>query len=71
MEKFLLRSLLACDKLNIVDEKQVGHAVFAAEGLDVSLLNGGDELIRKILSFDINNAKARVTLINDIADGVQ
>ena len=71
MEKFLLRTLLAGDKLNIVNQKQVSHAVLAAEGLHIAFLNRGDQFVGEILAFYINNAEIRVRTANHIADCIQ
>ena len=71
MEKFLLRTLFAGDKLDIVDEEQICHAVFAAEGLHVAFLDGGDQFVGEIFALDIDDAEIRMVLVHDIADCVQ
>ena len=71
VEKFFLCALFARDKLNIVNQQQVGHAVFIAEGLYVAFLNGSDQFIGKIFAFDINDAEFGVRAANDVADCVQ
>ena len=71
MEKFLLRGVLAGDELDIVHEKEVGAAVFAAE-LDVlALLDGGNQLVGKLVALDIDDVVVGVPVVDHVGDGVQ
>lgn len=71
MEKFLLRRFLAGDKLDIVDEEQVGIAVFIAELIVPALLQGGNQLVCKLIALDIDDIIAGVVLMHDAGDGVK
>ena len=71
MEKFLLRRFLAGDKLNIVNQKQIGVAVFIAELIVPALLQGGNQLVCKLIALDIDDIIAGVVLMHDAGDGVK
>ena len=70
MEKLLLRALLARDELHVVQQQQVDHAVFVAEGLHVALLNGGDQLVGEVLALDVDDAELGVRAPQHVRDRV-
>ena len=55
VEKFLLRTFLAAEKLNVVDQKQVGLAIALAEFDQVIVLNRIDELVDEKLARKIHH----------------
>ena len=71
MEEFLLRRFLAGDKLDIVDEEQIGVAVFIAEFVVPALLQGGNQLVRKLIALDIDDVVAGMIFMHDARDGVE
>ena len=71
MEKFLLRGFLAGNKLDIVDEEQVRIAVFVAELVVAAFLQGGDQLIGKLITLDIDDVVAGMIFMNDARDRVE
>ena len=71
MEKFLLRGFLAGDKLDIVDEEQVRIAVFVAELVVAAFLQGGDQLVGKLIALDIDDVVAGMIFMNDARDRVE
>ena len=71
MEKLLLRGGLAGDELDIVHEKQIRAAVFAAELGISALLKGCDQLIRELVSLDVDDVVIRVLFVDDRGDGIE
>ena len=71
MEKFLLRGFLSRNELDVVDEKNVGLAVFFAE-FDRSLIgNGCDELICKLFALHVYDVCAGVVQAYFVGYGVE
>ena len=64
MEELFLSSFLACDKLNIVDKKQVGLAVTLSEAFNCASLNSFDQLICEIIALYVNDVEL-VELLSD------
>ena len=57
MEKFFLCAILACDKLNVIDEQQVCQPVFVAKFLYLSGTDGVDQFVGEIFALDIDDAE--------------
>ena len=73
MEKFLLRTFLTYDKLDIIDQKDIVIPVFFTEfrcGYIVFISDRIDQFIGKLLACDIQNFGLRIILENKMADGV-
>ena len=73
MEKFLLRTFLTDDKLDIIDQKDIVIPVFFSEfrcGYIVFISDRIDQFIGKLLACDIQNFGLRIILENKMADGV-
>ena len=71
MEEFLLGGFLAGDKLHVIDEKQVGFPVFVAEFNIFAALNGGNQLIGKLVALDVDNVGIGIGLADTLGDGIQ
>ena len=71
MEEFLLRGVLTGDKLNIVNQKQVGAAVFVAEFKVFTVAHGFDEFVGKLVALDVDNAVIRMLLLDAVGDGIE
>ena len=71
MEKFLLRRFLAGDKLNIVNQKQIGVAVFIAEFIVPAFLQGSNQFICKLITLDIDDVVAGMVFVHDARNGVE
>ena len=65
MEKLLLRGGLAGDELDIVHEKQIRAAVFAAELGISALLKGCDQLVRELVALDVDDVVIRMLFVDD------
>ena len=71
MEEFLLCRILAGNELDVVDEEQIGPAVFAAELNIPALLHRGDQLVRKLVALDVDDVIARMLFMDLAGDGVE
>ena len=71
VEEFILRTLLAGNKLNIVHEKQVSMAVFIAEFHIFALLQGGDQFVGELVAFDINDLGVGTLAVDLAGDGIE
>ena len=71
VEEFLLCLLLAGDKLNIVNQKQVGIAVFVAEFKVFTAADRFDEFIDKLIALDIDDVVIRMLLLDAVGDGIE
>ena len=71
MEKFLLGGVLTGNKLNVVDEEQIGFPIFAAE-LDVSAAADGlNQVVGKFVALDIYDFCFRCSFPDAVGNGVQ
>src|ERR1043166_3102494 len=71
MEKFLLDAFFARQELNIVNEQNVGLAIFFPKLHQVIVLNGVYVFVRELLGRDIRDARAFFAVENVLPDGVQ
>ena len=71
VEELLLGLLLAGDELDVVEQKQVGVAVFVAEFQVFALADGLDQLVRELLAGDIDDVDVGVPLLHLGGDGVE
>ena len=71
MEELLLRGLLARDKLDIVHQQQVGHAVLHAEVLGAARADGGDQLVGELLTGHVHDDEIGVGALDLGLDGRQ
>ena len=70
MEKFLLRTFLAGDELNIIHRQKIRLPVFFLEFRGGAVADGKNQLIRKFLSLDIQKLVVGVVLPDAPADGI-
>ena len=70
MEEFLLRLLLALQKLDIVDDQTVNITVLLAEGLSRLILDRIDDFVRKLFTGGVEHLHAGVVLLDAVADSV-
>ncbi len=56
VEKFLLRTLLAAEEMDVVDQEQIGLAIALAEFDQVVVLDRVDELVDEKLAREIHHA---------------
>ena len=71
MEEFLLRTFLAADELDIVDEKHVRVAVLAAEFRHFGKAERFDQLVGKVVALDIANHHVGIVFLDFVADSVE
>ena len=71
MEKFLLRALLAGDKLDVVHQKNVDLAVFVLELCSRAVIERLDELVGEFLAVGQNYLHRRVVFLYLVAYGVE
>ena len=71
MEEFLLGGFLAGDELDVIDEEQVRFPVLVPE-LDVLTgLDGGDQLVGKLVALDIDDVGIGLTFADAVGNGVE
>ena len=71
VEKFLLRRVLAGDKLNVVDQKQVGVAVFVAELEVFAGTHRFNKFVGELVALDVNDVVFGVLLLDAVGDGIE
>ena len=71
MEEFVLYLLLAGHELHVVHQQQVRLPVFGPELAARPAADQFDELIDKIVAFDVDDLGAGIVAADDIGDGVQ
>lgn len=71
VEEFFLCAVLAGDKLDVINEKNVGGAVFVAEFLYAGGLNRVDQLVGEVFALDIDDAVVGMAAAYRRSDGVQ
>ena len=71
VEEFFLRRILAGDKLDIVDQQQIGRAQPALEADRVILANRADELDHELFGRHRNDSSGRGFRQEHLADGVE
>jgi len=71
VEEFLLRGILAGNKLDVVDEEEIGAAVFAAELNVPPLLKGRDQFVCKLIAFDVDDVVAWVRPVQLVGNRVE
>ena len=71
VEELLLRTLLAREKLDVVDHQDIRVAVFLAELDQRAVLNGIDELVGELLAGKIDDARGLLVVDDEVADGLQ
>src|ERR1043166_6518722 len=57
VEEFLLDALFSGQKLNVVNEQDVGLAIFFAKARELIVLNGINVLVRKFFRGEISDAR--------------
>src|SRR5258708_3808545 len=70
MEKFLLRPLLATEKLNVVNQKKVGLAITFPEFYQITVLHRIDQLLAEQLHGKINLFHFFRYRPDELADGL-
>ena len=70
MEKFLLRSLLATEKLNVVDQKKVGLTITLPEFDQITVLNRVDELVNEQFTREVDHLHVFPFRPDELADGL-
>src|SRR6266513_2813690 len=70
VEKFLLRSLLTTQKLNVVNQKKVGLAITFPEFDQITVLDRVDELVDEQLTGDVEHLHVFPFRPDELADGL-
>src|SRR4030095_832954 len=70
MKKFLLRSLFATEKLNVVNQKKIGLAITLAEFDQITVLARVDELVDEQLTRDVDHLHIFLFRPDELADGL-
>src|SRR5262245_6340811 len=68
MKEFLLRPLLASEKLNVVDQKKVGLAITLSEFDQIAVLDRIDELVDEQLTRDVDNLHVLLFCPDELSD---
>ena len=71
MEEFFLGGFFTGNELNIVDEEQISFPVLIAKFNIFTAADGGNQLVGKLVAFDIDNVGFGVRLANTVGNGVQ
>ena len=71
VEEFLLGAFLAGEELDVVDEQDIGLAVFFAEFHQRAVLDGIDELVRELLAGEVNDLCGGVVGLHMMADRLE
>src|SRR5215210_4526022 len=71
VEEFLLRSLLAGDELDVIDQEEIDGAVLGTELGGPVIADRVDELVREALRGQIEQAKRRKEARDLVPDGVE
>src|SRR5262245_7651459 len=70
VEKFLLRSLLTTEKLNVVNQKKVGLAITFPEFDQITVLDRVDELVDEQLTREVDHLHVFPFRPDELADGL-
>src|SRR4030095_281765 len=70
MKKFLLRSLFATEKLNVVNQKKIGLAITLAEFDQITVLDRVDELVDEQLTRGVDHLHVFLFRPDELADGL-
>src|SRR5262249_37691155 len=70
VKKFLLRPLLASEKLNVVNQKKVRLAITLSEFYQIAVLNRVDELVDEKLTRDVDHLHVFPLGPDKLADGL-
>ena len=71
VEKFLLRALLACQELDVVDEQHIRQTVFLPEQLGGAVFHRLDDLVGEYLAVHVDDVEIRVVFRHLELDGVE
>ena len=71
VEKLLLRALLACQELDVVDEQHIRQTVFLPEQLGGAVFHRLDDLVGEYLAVHIDDVEIRVVFRHLELDGVE
>src|SRR5436309_12340576 len=68
MKEFLLRSLFACNELNVIKQQDISSAISSAKSLRliVTIPNGIDKLVHELLERKIFNSQVRRLLSDQV-----
>src|SRR6478736_1439204 len=70
VEKFLLRSLLTTEKLNVVNQKKVGLPIALPEFDQITVLDRVDELVDEQLTREVDHLHVFPFRPDELADGL-
>src|SRR5205814_9570521 len=70
VEKFLLRSFLTAQKLNVVNQKKIGLPITLPEFDQITVLNRIDELVDEQLTRDVDDLHVFPFRPNELTDGL-
>ena len=70
MKELFFGAVLAREKLDVVDQQNVNGAVLVAELAHASGGDGADDLVGELLRSEVDDALARKTVVDLVADGV-
>jgi hypothetical protein len=71
VEELLLGALLVGQVVDVVDQEEVDVAVAVAEGLEVALLDGGDEVVGEGFAAQVEDRAVRVAAERLVGDGLE
>ena len=71
VEEFLLGTLLAADKLNVVHQQDVGVSVLMSELGHLGLSEAFDKLVRKVVALYVADNLGRIILFDLVSDSVE
>ena len=71
MEKFLLRKLLGCQKLNIIHQQKINGAMLVAKGLVALFADGGNQLVGELFTGGIEHLFIRIMLHKIVANRLE
>src|ERR1700751_4907445 len=70
VKEFLLRSLLTTEKLNVVDQKNIGLPITLPEFYQITVLDRVDELVDEKLTGDVDHLHVFSFRPDELADGL-
>ena len=70
VEELVLRGFLAAEKLDVIDEQEIGLAVPAPEVVGGAALNRGDEFVGELLGADVGDASVGEARDDVVGDGL-
>ena len=70
MEEFFLHPVFVAEELNIVDQQDIGGAVFVMETCHIVAVDAVDQVVSEFFTGHINDVVIRMLLFDLVGDGV-